>query len=177
MEMECNASIETQSLQLIELEVLLATRENFQPFGTLIGFADDGQPFDANDAQLELDRGTPRFYIMKLHERGLIFRQITRHLQVTQCLAAVGGKPWLIAVAPPLDPDNPAAMPDPSSICAFEIPGDRAIQLDRGTWHAGPYFTEPSRAFFNLELTDTNQVDHHDCQLDRLYGIQMRFKH
>ncbi len=174
--MEYKASMETQSLQLIELEVLPVTRANFQPFGTLIGFADDGQPFDANDARLELDRGTPRFYMMNLPERGLTFRQITRHLQVTQCLAAVGGKPWLIAVAPPIEPDNLAAMPDPSSICAFEIPGDRAIQLDRGTWHAGPYFTEPSRAFFNLELTDTNQVDHHDCHLDRLYGIQMRFK-
>lgn len=168
--------MEPQSLQMIELEVKPITRESFQQFGTLIELADDGQPFGPNDAPLELSRGTPRFYIMSLQERGLTFRQITRHLQVTQCLAAVGGKPWLIAVAPPLEPDNLAAMPDPGQIRAFEIPGDRAIQLHRGTWHAGPYFTEPSRAFFNLELTNTNQVDHHDCHLDQLYGLQMSFK-
>lgn len=165
-----------QSLRMIDLDVTPITSENFRRFGTLINSADDGKPFDSDDAQLDLSQGTPRFYIMTLPHRGLTFCQITRHLQVTQCLAAVGGKPWLIAVAPPLEPDNPAACPDPAEICAFQIPGDRAIQLHRGTWHAGPYFTEVSRAFFNLELTNTNQVDHHDCHLDQLYSIQMRFK-
>lgn len=168
--------MEPQLPRVVDLDVTLITRENFCTFGTVIDAADDGQPFDANDAQLDLSQGTPRFYIMNLLNRGLTVRQITRHLQVTQCLAAVGGKPWLIAVAPPANLDDSTAMPDPSEICAFQVPGDRAIQLHRGTWHAGPYFTEPSRAFFNLELTNTNQVDHHDCHLDQLYGIQMRFK-
>lgn len=171
--------LETQSLQslrIIDLDVTPIVYDNFRRFGTVIGSADDGKPFDSDDAQLDLSRGAPRFYIMNLPNRGLTFRQITRHLQVTQCLAAVGGKPWLIAVAPPLELNNGAACPDPAEICAFQVPGDRAIQLHRGTWHAGPYFTEPSRAFFNLELTDTNQVDHHDCYLDQHYGIQMRFK-
>ena len=164
------------ALRLVELDVTPVTAENFRPYGTLIEVAEDGDVFGPNEAQLDLSRGTPRFYIMNLHHRGTTFRQITRHLQVTQCLAAVGGHPWLLGVAPPIDPDNPQAMPDPNDIRAFEIPGDRAIMLHRGTWHAGPYFTLPTLAFFNLELADTNQVDHHDCHLDQTYHLQMRFK-
>lgn len=29
--------------------------------------------------------------------------------------------------------------------------------------------------FFNLELADTNQVDHHNCMLDQRFGVVMRF--
>ena len=50
-------------------------------------------------------------------------------------------------------------------------PGDVALDLSRGiprfyiklglgTWHAGPYFTEPVRDFYNLEMVDTNTADY-----------------
>jgi ureidoglycolate hydrolase len=94
---------------------------------------------------------------------------------VTQVLASVGGKPWLIAVAPPQDPDDPAKMPDPAAIKAFRIPGTVAIKLHRSTWHAGPFFEDAQVDFFNLELSDTNQTDHFSCQLDRTYGLEFRF--
>jgi hypothetical protein len=29
-----------------------------------------------------------------------------------------------------------------------------------GTWHAGPLFDQPAIDFYNLELSDTNIVDH-----------------
>lgn len=159
----------------IDLRVEPVTTAGFAPFGTLIEAGEDGLPFGPADAQLVLDRGTPRFYVMKLHGKPLGFRQITRHLSVTQCLASVGGQPWFIAVAPPDDPDNPAAQPDPARIRAFRIEGDQAIMLARGTWHAGPYFEGESLSFFNLELADTNQVDHHTTVLDRAFGLQFRF--
>jgi hypothetical protein len=41
---------------------------------------------------------------------------------------------------------------------------DRFIKLGRGTWHDGPYFAEPRRDFYNLELTDTNTADYTVCQ-------------
>ena len=34
------------------------------------------------------------------------------------------------------------------------------MKLHVGTWHAGPLFEGPAMAFFNLELSDTNIVDH-----------------
>lgn len=162
-------------LRTVELPVSPIRAESFAPFGTLIAAAEDGKLFGPDEAQLELTRGTPRFYVMRLKRREKAFTHITRHLSVTQCLASVGGKPWLLAVAPPTDPDNPAGEPDPEAILAFHVPGDVAVSLHRATWHAGPFFDDPTHAFFNLELADTNQVDHHNCLLDQRFGLRFRF--
>jgi ureidoglycolate hydrolase len=143
------------------------TPENFEPFGQVIFASDDGKTFDQQDAQLNLEKGTPRFYIMRLHHRGRTFSEITRHQQCTQCLGSLEGKPWLIAVAP----NGDAARPHPSDIQAFQIPGNCFIKLEVGTWHAGPYFDGNTVDFYNLELSDTNIVDHDTCDLKESYGI------
>lgn len=171
-----NAPDAAATARLIELPVEAITTGGFAPFGTLIDTAEDGKLFGPDEAQLVLDRGTPRFYIMNLSNRPMGFRHITRHLAVTQCLASVGGKPWVIAVAPPDSPDDPAGEPDVAAIRAFRVEGDQAIMLHRGTWHVGPFFAEPKLGFFNLELADTNQVDHHNCYLDRRFGVRFEFK-
>lgn len=151
------------------LRAALINSVAFAPFGQIVAPGEDGTPFGRDDAQLDLSNGTPRLYIMRLHARGLGFTRITRHNQVTQCLAAMGGKEWLLAVAPP------GRMPDPQSIQGFRIPGTVAIKLHRGTWHAGPYFTEPVIDFLNLELADTNEIDHENCHLLRDLGVSFRF--
>ena len=140
-----------------KLQAQWVTAENFRPYGQVIFASTDGKPFDAEDAQLVLDRGTPRFYIMQLHCRGLKFHKITRHLQCTQCLGALEGKEWLIAVCPP---NNNVDEPDINKIAAFRIPGNCFIKLEPGTWHAGPHFAHGFVDFYNLELSDTNVVDH-----------------
>lgn len=173
--MESAAHHTPASLRAIDLSVSPISAEAFAPFGTLIAAAEDGKLFGPDEAQLELTRGTPRFYVMRLKRRDKAFTHITRHLAVTQCLASVGGKPWLLAVAPPADPDNPDGEPDPTAIRAFHVPGDVAVSLHRATWHAGPFFDDPTHDFFNLELADTNQVDHHNCLLDQRYGLRFRF--
>jgi ureidoglycolate lyase len=95
---------------------------------------------------------------------------------VTQCLAAMQGKSWLIAVAPPRGADDPAAEPALEDIRAFRIPGTVAIKLHRGTWHAGPFFDDEEEiSFLNLELSDTNEVDHQSSQLARRFGHSLRF--
>jgi len=152
------------------------TPESFAPFGEVIAAKEDGAPFGPDDARLELSRGTPRFYIMRLPRRNLRFKQITRHRQVTQCLASVGGKSWFMAVAAPLNLDDPQAQPALEDIKAFRIPGDVAVKLHRGSWHAGPFFEDEEISFFNLELSDTNEVDHQNCYLDKTYGVVLEFK-
>ncbi|MDZ8055706.1 MAG: ureidoglycolate lyase [Aulosira sp. ZfuVER01] len=140
-----------------ELQAELVTSENFQPYGQVIFPSSDGKAFDAEDAQLNLQNGTPRFYIMRLHSRGRKFHKITRHLQCTQCLGSLEGKDWLIAVCPPHhELDEPVL----DEIAAFRIPGNCFIKLNEGTWHAGPYFDHEVVDFYNLELNDTNVVDH-----------------
>jgi ureidoglycolate hydrolase len=163
------------TLPVRDLAVRPITREAFAPFGDLIAPGDDGAPFGPQDARLDLSRGSPRLYIMRLRHRGLEFRRITRHRNVTQCLAALGGKSWLIAVAPPKALDDPKAEPMLEDIVAFAIPGSVAIKLHRGTWHAGPFFEDEEISFLNLELSDTNETDHHDSHLDQRFGLALRF--
>ncbi|MBD1843361.1 ureidoglycolate lyase [Cyanobacteria bacterium FACHB-63] len=146
----------------------LITVEAFRPFGQLIQASPDGKGFDRDDAQLYLEEGIPRFYIMRLQHRGRKFHKITRHQQCTQCLGSLEGKEWLIVVAPPGESVSPAL----SDLRAFRIPGNCFIKLEIGTWHAGPYFDDETVDFYNLELSDTNVVDHDTCNLQLDYGVQ-----
>jgi ureidoglycolate hydrolase len=131
--------------------------EGFAPYGQLITPTMDGKIYDATDAQLDLTRGIPRFYIMRLTGKGRRFTKITRHNLCTQCLGALEGRDWSIAVAPP---NNNSNEPDIDRLKAFRIPGNCLIKLEVGTWHAGPYFDVEAIDFYNLELSDTNIVDH-----------------
>ncbi|MBD1925951.1 ureidoglycolate lyase [Trichocoleus sp. FACHB-90] len=140
-----------------QLQAQLITPENFRPYGQVISASVDGKNYDTEDAQLNLQNGIPRFYIMRLHHKGRKFHTITRHTQCTQCLGSLEGKDWLIAVAPP---NNDADKPALEDIAAFRIPGNCFIKLEIGTWHAGPYFEHEFVDFYNLELSDTNIVDH-----------------
>ena len=140
-----------------QLQAQTITPENFQPYGEVIFPSKDGKLFDAEDAQLVLDKGIPRFYIMQLHGRGCNFHHITRHVKCTQCLGSLAGKDWLMGVCPPNDNVNEPALQD---IAAFRIPGNCFIKLNVGTWHAGPYFEHDTVDFYNLELSNTNEVDH-----------------
>ncbi|HIK56435.1 MAG TPA: ureidoglycolate lyase [Synechococcales cyanobacterium M55_K2018_004] len=155
----------TPSVRSLPLQPI--TPENFRPYGQVITASVDGKPFDQEDAQLVLDRGTPRFYIMRLRQRGRQFWRITRHQHCTQCLGSLEGKEWFLGVAPP----SQAAKPELGAIAAFRIPGNCFVKLHLGTWHAGPYFDFDYVDFYNLELADTNVVDHETCDLSSLYGI------
>ncbi|MEO0407811.1 MAG: ureidoglycolate lyase [Cyanobacteria bacterium P01_A01_bin.135] len=153
---------------VIALAAQPITADGFAPFGQVIFPSKDGKPFDSADAQLVLDQGTPRFYIMRLTGRGRRFHQITRHRQCTQCLGSLAGKTWFLGVAPP----GTAEAPAPDSIRVFEIPGTCFVKLHVGTWHAGPYFDGEAVDFYNLELSDTNLVDHDTCNLRQRYGTE-----
>jgi ureidoglycolate hydrolase len=151
-----------------DLAAVPITAAGFAPFGHVIEPSPDGAPVPDVDAALDLGGGRPRFYIMALRDRGLTVSRITRHANATQVLASASGESWLLAVAPP---DAAAPAPDPAAIRAFVIPAGRAVLLSRGTWHAGPYFTSPTMNFFNLELEDTNLVDHDTCDLEARFGL------
>jgi ureidoglycolate hydrolase len=177
----------TATTDPLEVPIEELTAEAFAPFGTVIPPRDHTAQFGPGDAQLELGHGTPRFYTMRLDDRpttGGVFTvtHITHHRRVTQALASAGGVDWVLAVAPPVDltrpvdPASPAGGPTLDDIRAFTIPGDTAVMLHAGTWHAGPLFEGPGQAFFNLELSDTNIVDHHTCDLVATYGRSLQLR-
>lgn len=146
-----------QSLTTISLPAEPVSPELFAPYGQVVLATPDGKPFDGTDAQVDLSNGIPRFYLMQIPARGLRFDQITRHDRCTQCLGSLNGATWWIAVAPA----NAASLtPDRDRLRAFQVPGNCFLKLDRGTWHAGPYFEVGTIDFYNLELSDTNINDH-----------------
>jgi ureidoglycolate hydrolase len=154
------------------IPVNIVTPTNFARYGQVVTPMEDGIPYGPNDAQLDLSRGIPRFYSMQLENRGNVFRHITRHKSVTQCLGSMLGTRWMLGVAAP-DPDRTA--PELNTLQAFVVPGDRFVKLEKGTWHAGPYFKSPTALFYNLELSDTNIVDHETCNLAELLGLEFEF--
>jgi len=160
-------------LALRPLQVEPLNASTFLPYGQVMAESEDGVSFGPDDARLVLDRGTPRFYVMRLDHRPWETTGLTRHRQVTQCLASVGGTPWCLVVAPPsLGPTDTPAL---TEIRAFRIPGNVAIMLNLGTWHAGPYFSGATASFFNLELADTNVVDHDNVSLIATCGAGLSF--
>jgi ureidoglycolate lyase len=88
------------------------TPESFAPFGKVIAPGKDGAPFGTGDAQLVLRQrhAAPPHHAATLARRCL--RPVTRPVRVTQCQAAMGEREWLLAVAPPLAPEDPSAKPD-----------------------------------------------------------------
>lgn len=165
--LEINAE---KTVKLIKAELI--TPENFKRYGQIIYASADGKAFDSEDAQLVLNRGIPRFYIMRLMNKGRKFGGITRHLQCTQCLGSLEGKEWFMGVAPPAD----FPCPKLEDIVVFKIPGNCFIKLEVGTWHAGPYFDADFVDFYNLELSDTNVVDHDTCSLIKTYGVEFEIE-
>ncbi len=160
--------IVNQSIAAKPIQAIPITSETFRPFGQVIWPQPDDRPFTLQDAQLQLKNGIPRFYIMQLHQRGRRFHEITRHGACTQCLGSLDGREWFLGVAPP----GKAPSPMPDEIKVFRIPGNCFVKLEVGTWHAGPYFDDDTINFYNLELTDTNVVDHTTCDLLQTYGIR-----
>ncbi|MEL7352654.1 MAG: ureidoglycolate lyase [Cyanobacteria bacterium P01_A01_bin.116] len=158
-------SVSNHVLRSIQAQPI--TAEAFRPFGQVIVPQPDDTPFNPQDAQLALHNGTPRFYIMQLHQRGRQFHTITKHGACTQCLGSLEGKDWFLGVAPPSERDQPPL----EDIQVFHIPGSCFVKLEVGTWHAGPYFDADTVNFYNLELSDTNVVDHTTCDLQQTYGV------
>ena len=162
----------SQSLVLKQIYPQLITVENFHPFGQVIFPSQDGKAFDTEEAQLNLQNGIPRFYIMHLTNKGRKFNKITRHVNCTQCLGSLAGKDWLMAVAPP---NNNTDRPAIEQITAFRIPGNCFIKLEIGTWHAGPYFDHEFVDFYNLELSDTNIIDHFTHNFAQSHQLEFEF--
>lgn len=152
----------------IALHAVTATRASFAPFGDVVAESFDGQPYDAaqTDALLDLSKGTPRFYLMKLDPgRKFEVPRITRHSLVTQCLGALGtDRDFYLVVHAPSD------QPTLTGLRAFKVPPRHYVKLHAGTWHAGPLWTDTHRdmTFVNLELKDTNEVDHFSIDVRRL---------
>ncbi|KAK4578909.1 hypothetical protein RGQ29_028826 [Quercus rubra] len=177
--------------EVVEVKAIEATAERFEEYGQVIEASPDGDEFGPQDAQLDLSRGIPRFYIMHIENRPLKFSTITHHASVTQCLGSVGGNVWYLGVAKPSIVDDYEVKDDTGgnneivqshcghfyvppaveSVRVFRVEGSKFLKLNRGTWHAGPLFKADTMDFYNLELSNTNVVDHTTHNFKRENGV------
>ncbi|KAJ6892355.1 hypothetical protein NC651_025529 [Populus alba x Populus x berolinensis] len=184
--MEISGKSKPQPVNMKVVKPIEATPESFKEYGQVIEASPDGEEFGPKDAQLNLSQGIPRFYIMKLEKRSLKFSTITHHANVTQCLGSIGGGVWYLGVAKPsiVETKENAGSDAMQSKCGhfyvppavdkvqvFRISGSKFIKLNIGTWHAGPLFKPETMDFYNLELSDTNVVDHTTHNFKQQDGI------
>lgn len=188
-----NCGEEERVIKVLRLEAIEANPQSFQDYGQVIEPIPDSQGFGPLDAHLDLSRGTPRFYIMRLQDRELKFSNITHHANVTQCLGSAGGHVWYLGVAKPSIVNPSASIGDSSKkiskslwghsyvppcveeVRVFRITGPKFLKLNVGTWHAGPLFLPDTMDFYNLELSDTNVVDHTTHDFSKEDGVCFEF--
>ncbi len=124
-----------------------ATRENLAPFGQVLGFDATVQPMPidfyggtvkvrrmvdfVSDEQTELP-------LVTASPRPLEVRWMERHFKHTQTFIPLGGKPFIVVMAPP----NGKELPDLDQVRAFRFDGQAGFTLKIGTWHEFPFVLE-----------------------------------
>ena len=144
---------------MIQVTATPLSSEAFAPFGQAIWPESEALDWQPSDAELDLNQGLPRLYLMRLAAKPLRVQELAAHRQVTQCLGVMEPYPWQIAVAPA---SHSAEQPIDATteVRAFTVPPLCILKLHRGTWHAGPLFESPAELVFcNLELRKTNSTD------------------
>lgn len=121
----------------------LATQDAFEPFGTVLEPRGEplahvyGDSMDVYDLGLHECDADTELIVSRYRYRGTRVQYLERHRQITQCFIPLGGKPLLAVVARP-DAPLENGVPALDEIHAFVIPGDKAVRLNRGTWHEVP---------------------------------------
>ncbi len=114
--------------------------EAFAPFGSVIEASDAATKIDINqghavryDALAAVDvaegGGTPVISLFRAKPLAeLVLKSFERHPLGSQCFVPLGGRPYLVAVAPPGEFDVAA-------IRVFRAEGHQGVNYRRGTWH------------------------------------------
>ena len=126
------------------LEAGSISEERFAPFGYFIAERGDPLPHVYGDtmsvhlaALHECDTEKMELVVTRYRLRGQQVLYLERHSEITQAFIPLGGSPFVMVLAPP-DAPIENGMPTLDSLRAFVLPGDKAIQIHRGTWHEVP---------------------------------------
>ncbi|MBL8698335.1 MAG: ureidoglycolate lyase [Alphaproteobacteria bacterium] len=76
--------------------------------------------------------------LVRLARRPLEVVYLERHFRHTQAFLPLGGKPFVLVLAPPSFDD----MPPPEALRAFRFGGDTGFCLKLGCWHEFPFVLE-----------------------------------
>ncbi|MET0364557.1 MAG: ureidoglycolate lyase [Sphingobium sp.] len=125
-----------------------ATAEALAAFGALIGGPPDESARLSNFYdQAVMVQKSPfqsalpvEISVCTIEPRALRVRWMERHFQHTQAFLPLGGKPFVMVLAPPTEDD----LPDPDAVRAFLFDGSAGFLLHIGVWHEFPFAVEPN---------------------------------
>ncbi|HEX8572999.1 MAG TPA: ureidoglycolate lyase [Allosphingosinicella sp.] len=116
------------------------TAEAFAPFGSVIEASDAAAKLDINDghairfdalAEVDVADGGGSAVVSLFRARPLaelVLRGFERHPLGSQTFVPLGGRPYLVAVAPP----GPF---EPANIRLFRAEGHQGVHYRKGVWH------------------------------------------
>jgi ureidoglycolate lyase len=126
------------------LPVVPATPDIVAPFGQILGYdpAVPPMPIDfyggavrvrrvvdfISDEQTELP-------LVTVNRRPGEVRWMERHFKHTQTFIPLGGRPFVVVMAPP----TPGELPDLDAVRAIRFDGQAGFTLKLGTWHEFPF--------------------------------------
>jgi len=135
------APLDRPSASRRRIPVEPASAAALAPFGELIGGpeAEPDKPLDYyNGRIMKLGWvGDDDFAasVARLRPRAPEVRWIERHFKHTQAFVPLGGKPFVLVMAPPCDGD----LPPLETIRAFRFDGSAGFLMKVGTWHEFPF--------------------------------------
>ncbi|MEQ9640828.1 MAG: ureidoglycolate lyase [Alphaproteobacteria bacterium] len=140
---------------------------------TATSFAPFGEVWEAGDQSADARTMTPMTFdydgrvtanVIWQPAGGLTFSKLERHFGVTQAFVHMGGEAAVVCVALASASDDPADVPEPASVRAFELRPGLGFAYRRGTWHSLDRYlpTGPGGSFLilNSDPNPTHIVDY-----------------
>jgi ureidoglycolate lyase len=115
-----------------------------------------------------------RLGYLRPKKRDLAFSWFERHLKGTQTFVPLKGARSIIAVAPPYESDNPAALPKLDEIRAFVLDGSIGVNLHPGTWHWTPFPLDDQSDFIILVRASVAEDDLNFIDLEKRLGARIK---
>ena len=174
------------TLERRKLVAKLATPEGLAPFGQILGNTGatemhapefyEGKVRVCNPVDFKSDDDTT-LTLATIDRRPFEARYMEQHFKHTQTFIPLGGKPFVVVLAPP----NGKDVPDLDAVEAFLFDGSAGFNMKIGTWHEFPFAIEDGtdvvvilRNETNRNLRDVEDGEAHGPDVDKK-NLQRRF--
>lgn len=146
-----------------EITIKILTRENFEPFGTII--EPPGTKPTISDSALDywgaltaLDVEKPQVSFLVVKKRDFSLDKIERHVKLTEAFIPLEGTS-VFPLTPPKDVEDPKAQVPLDELVAFLLDGSKGIVMKKGTWHWAPFPVTEKATFAVMLGIDTVKED------------------
>lgn len=146
-----------------EINAKVLTKENFEPFGTVIEQPSikpkiSNESLDYWGALAKLDIEKPQVSFLVVKRRDFVIDKMERHVKPTEVFIPLEGTS-IFPVAPPKNVKNPKAEVPVDEITAFLLDGSKGMVMKKGTWHWVPFPTAEKATFAVILGSETVEKD------------------